>query len=1144
MKSPARCPVLECLTAGILAAPLAGLVDYASIAGRAEESPLRALPYAMAVGIFAAAALAGCAAALLLVGRAIPGRERRPFLGRLPLAAVAATTFVYLNRELFDGPAISQKSWVGTVSIAFWTLGALAALVAVLFIIPAILRARPVVLGASALLSAAAALVCAKANLDLFGAYPMLKDQLSLGTWLGLALALSAVRARGTSRPIVDIGFPALLLVASLVTAAVERKQDAIYRVRAHIIGAPFPLTSRILSPVETHGFSRLVEIDEVGPGSMESVLADADPTVVQEKLDRLVPGRRRFNILWIAVDALRADHLSTMGYPRPITPVIDEFARSAVLFERAITPTPSSAMAYSSTLNGIYSRACPAYEVENKVDLKIPDDYSLAHQMQKVGRKTIALTAFFHLTQAHPIFRTFRSGFQIFNPGKRQLELRAPEVTDQTLALLKNHRTLHGKTPFFMWAHYIDPHAPYDFHEEFDYGVKPADAYDGEIAYCDREIGRLLDGLGSMGLMQDTIIVLFGDHGEAFGEHNQTRHGGSLYQHQIHVPLIIRVPGLEPRRVREWVCLSDLASTMMSVLGVKDPYRRVSRDLSPLILGEGPWVDTAYADRPGPPSYEIPSKERTVLAGDLKLIWNPQQKVIRVYDLAKDKGETNNLFDPGSADQKRLLGLMRGWDQQIDTLWNQSAKVVEAVPETLSDAFGKLVDRVVAAADARAMGPPLAEMTKILDSKAVAWDQEARPILGEPSLVRIKAHLIRELPAMPADAPARDDAIRMLCYCGGRDLIPVFLEDAKRKTSRRPGARLVQFLARHGIESVYPQLKLLYDTASPIQKIHCGEALAGLGKDVARDVMIGALDLPRHAEVAAAVRGLLALGDELPLLRLLHCNEITWRKPLIIGAAIDGAIGDTSHLGTAGLVHIAHSARPLAAARARAELQRRLGDAYAREKAVNDVVFGAREASRYGRYPIVVKGFGQSTAADDPAIGPAWWYLAEAAWHGGDRAIFDHAVARLRSVAPGASRLHALADRVSRHFETPPKQQQLRLEVELESAMITAIRKGTYFLTFITVKNVGQTYIAGGDGRLAPQLGWSFVPADGGKTAPLISTRLPLEGLEPGETTRMAIYGQMAKKPGTYSPRLALVTRRKGTPLRYLLDLKEIKIP
>jgi hypothetical protein len=279
-------------------------------------------------------------------------------------------------------------------------------------------------------------------------------------------------------------------------------------------------------------------------------------------------------------------------------------------------------------------------------------------------------------------------------------------------------------------------------------------------------------------------------------------------------------------------------------------------------------------------------------------------------------------------------------------------------------------------------------------------------------------------------------------------------------------------------------------------------------------------------------------------LLRLLHCNEITWRKPLIIGAAIDGAIGDTSHLGTAGLVHIAHSARPLAAARARAELQRRLGDAYAREKAVNDVVFGAREASRYGRYPIVVKGFGQSTAADDPAIGPAWWYLAEAAWHGGDRAIFDHAVARLRSVAPGASRLHALADRVSRHFETPPKQQQLRLEVELESAMITAIRKGTYFLTFITVKNVGQTYIAGGDGRLAPQLGWSFVPADGGKTAPLISTRLPLEGLEPGETTRMAIYGQMAKKPGTYSPRLALVTRRKGTPLRYLLDLKEIKIP
>ena len=136
------------------------------------------------------------------------------------------------------------------------------------------------------------------------------------------------------------------------------------------------------------------------------------------------------------------------------------------------------------------------------------------------------------------------------------------------------------------MFMQYIDPHGPYAKRDGHDFGVKAIDLYDSEIAYTDHEIGRFLDGLKKSGLADRTIVVLFADHGESFDEHNLTRHGTALYQHQIHVPVMMRVPGLAPRDVSQWVSLADLAPTMTSLLGVTDGYRRLGRDLAPLLLG------------------------------------------------------------------------------------------------------------------------------------------------------------------------------------------------------------------------------------------------------------------------------------------------------------------------------------------------------------------------------------------------------------------------------------------------------------------------------------------------------------------------------------------------------------------------------
>ena len=151
-----------------------------------------------------------------------------------------------------------------------------------------------------------------------------------------------------------------------------------------------------------------------------------------------------------------------------------------------------------------------------------------------------------------------------------------ANELTQ--LAAAKTSSLGAAEAPFFLWVHYSEPHAAYLEHPRFDFGPDEVDRYDGEIAFADHAVGRLLSHLHKGGRFKDTLIVVTSDHGEAFGEHGVETHGQSLYEEELHVPLIIYLPsaskpGFAAKRIPWPMDLTDVTPTLLQATGVAPRY-------------------------------------------------------------------------------------------------------------------------------------------------------------------------------------------------------------------------------------------------------------------------------------------------------------------------------------------------------------------------------------------------------------------------------------------------------------------------------------------------------------------------------------------------------------------------------------------
>ncbi len=334
-------------------------------------------------------------------------------------------------------------------------------------------------------------------------------------------------------------------------------------------------------------------------------------------------------DVVLITVDALRADRLGVYGYDGDTSPRLDAFATRSLVFERAYTTMPSTSFALTSLMVG---QPAHALALESSID----EHPTLADRFQQRGYETIALYPPAVHFSAPPAFDGIRArhfGFTHATCDALAEDRDAIERTDAAIDLLEQHRG----SPVFLWVHYFAPHEPYVDHVGDGAPRTESERYDGEIRWVDREIGRLLDFIEAE--RPKAIVILTADHGEEFGERGGAYHGTSLFDEQVRVPLVIRVPDLAARREPHPVSTADVPS-MIDQLLAAEPTRHLST--TPLATSKPVFAELGTI--------------KAVVSGRHKAICDLWAEQCRLYDLLNDPKEEHDL----APSQPRMLHHLR----------------------------------------------------------------------------------------------------------------------------------------------------------------------------------------------------------------------------------------------------------------------------------------------------------------------------------------------------------------------------------------------------------------------------------------------------------------------------------------------------
>lgn len=347
-------------------------------------------------------------------------------------------------------------------------------------------------------------------------------------------------------------------------------------------------------------------------------------------------------NLIFISLDTTRADRLGCYGWKDASTPVLDGLASRGVLFERAYAPVPLTLPSHTTMFTGLYP---PEHGVHNNGQASLPASLpTLATELQASGYDTAAFVAAFVLDKKFGLSR----GFDHYNDDLSQ--------ADQSLH--GHHRSREGRivissamqwierrkeNPFFCWIHLFDPHFPYSSHPDRFKDQFASDPYDGELAYVDQEIGRLLKKLDEAELLESTTIVIVGDHGESLNDHGERAHGMTLYEPVLRVPLlIINAPGSTAgHRVAQPVSLVDLFPTLLESMQGRKDLQCSGRSLLPCLRGESLDPGNCYAETDEPFQTAHWAPQKALINSNVKYIRSPKPEL---YDLRADPGELNNL--------------------------------------------------------------------------------------------------------------------------------------------------------------------------------------------------------------------------------------------------------------------------------------------------------------------------------------------------------------------------------------------------------------------------------------------------------------------------------------------------------------------
>jgi arylsulfatase A-like enzyme len=431
-----------------------------------------------------------------------------------------------------------------------------------------------------------------------------------------------------------------------------------------------------------------------------------------------------RPSVLLVTLDTTRADHLGCYGYAAGTSPNLDRFAEAAVLYERAYATSSWTLPSHASLFTGLLPMQHGAQTTPAGADRRLgyavrplaETFTTLAEVLAAAGYRTAGVVGGPALSHELGVAQGFeRYDDALDGPGEKLTGKRAEAVADRAIAYVESF----GEAPYFLFANFFDPHAPYRPPPPYDRGLVPegtiaqADlvrelvrrldahappvppqdlgkperrvldalraGYDAEIRYMDHHLGRLLDAVARSARAAETLVIVTGDHGESFGEHYFISHGAHLYEDNVRVPLVLRPIGSRgPSRVPEPVQNHRLFASILEAAGLPLPAGIAVRGLG--IAGGAIVTEVGRSDanvRLFGPSFDR----------DLRAIYAPPWKLIEatpgspeLFDLGRDPAELTNAA-------ARSPGVAAGLAERLDEIARLHPPLFDAKERAALDA-------------------------------------------------------------------------------------------------------------------------------------------------------------------------------------------------------------------------------------------------------------------------------------------------------------------------------------------------------------------------------------------------------------------------------------------------------------------------
>jgi arylsulfatase A-like enzyme len=395
--------------------------------------------------------------------------------------------------------------------------------------------------------------------------------------------------------------------------------------------------------------------------------------------------GREDLNLVFILVDTLRADRISSYGYARPTTPILDELAAHGILFENVVSQSSWT----KTSMASLWTATHPARNGVLRYNHVLPEEARLpAEILREAGFRTVGL---WRNGWVEPNFG-FDQGFEIYvkpTPGTtRQIHRQSPGGeplggTDEDLVIsATDFLDRFGHDKFFLYLHFMDLHQYVYDDRSAVFGTSYSDVYDQSLNWTDRLIGLFLLRLDERGLLDRTVVAIASDHGEAFREHGSEGHARNLYDEVTHVPFVIVPPFLlEPGvRVPQTVSNADIWPTLLDLLGLPPLEGADGVSLLPLVRAAGGLPpEGPVEERPvfaqiargwGNPKADAESIVSVTEKGRRLIVNLDKPAETELFDHQADPREQKNLFGEDGADASALQALLERYTQGGPPPW------------------------------------------------------------------------------------------------------------------------------------------------------------------------------------------------------------------------------------------------------------------------------------------------------------------------------------------------------------------------------------------------------------------------------------------------------------------------------------------